>query len=53
MGGEGIGRPTHITHNSKIPYSTLHCAVVFYYAGFAAAAGTSYTGALVVSPDGK
>lgn len=36
----------------------LDCAddlswAVFYYAGAAAAAGTSYTGALVVSPDGS
>lgn len=36
----------------------LDCAddltwAVFYYSGAAAAAGTSYTGALVVTPDGK
>jgi hypothetical protein len=36
----------------------LDCAddltwAVFYYSGAAAAAGTSYTGALVITPDGK
>ena len=35
---------------SKLPFTS---SLVFYYTGAAAAAGTSYTGALVVTRDGK
>jgi hypothetical protein len=43
---------------SKEFWRILDCAedlswAVFYYGGAASAAGTSYTGALVVTPDGK
>eukprot|EP01041_Mallomonas_annulata_P003646 gene3646-7273_t len=54
LSGEDVWRRRHYREFWRI----LDCAedlswAVFYYTGAASAAGTSYTGALVVSPDGS